>query len=48
MLTDGVEFEEIEPRYVSEELMLADPMTKYTTLNVWRRHMLRILNVDEL
>ena len=39
MLHDGVTLSEIAPTHIGERNMLADPLTKYLTFQVWRRHM---------
>ena len=46
VLTEGVDQGEIEPMHVPEYNMLADPFTKYLTLNVWKRHMHYLLNLE--
>ena len=37
-LQDGVRLQEIEPLYLTERDMLADPFTKYLAAGVWARH----------
>jgi hypothetical protein len=44
VLHDGVTLNEIAPTHIREYNMLADPLTKYLTFQVWRRHMLYMLN----
>ena len=39
VLEDGVVHKEIKVFHISERDMVADPFTKYLTLDVWHRHM---------
>ena len=44
VLTDNVQHGEIMPVHINDPDMIADPFTKYLTINVWKRHMLYVLN----
>jgi hypothetical protein len=44
VLEDSVVHGEIQPLYISEKDMVADPFTKYLPYEVWHRHMHYALN----
>ena len=46
VLTDGVTHGLIEPLWISERDMVADPLTKYLPVEVWRRHMHYLQNLE--
>ena len=45
VLKDGVKYQEIQPIYISEADMAADPFTKYLVQSVWARHRHFFLNL---
>ena len=45
VLQEGVLYGEIIPVHIPEYNMVADPLTKYLTYPVWRRHMWYLLNL---
>ena len=44
VLQEGVDLGEIQPIFIPERNMVADPLTKYLTYPVWIRHMAYLLN----
>ena len=45
VLRDGVTYNDIQALHVPEYNNIADPLTKYLTLAVWKRHMHYMLNL---
>jgi hypothetical protein len=47
MCAENVDLDEIDPYHIPECWMVADPLAKYLSYEVWNRHMHYMMNHDQ-